>query len=80
MKGSEFIFDYAHLLHYKCHKISLNHNRSYIGFPYWIKNKNATTNPINKEDKKYFQYAVTVVLNYDEIGKHAEGLQKLNLS
>ena len=80
MKGSEFVFDYAHLLHYKCHEINLNHNRSYIDFPYWIKNENATTNPINKEDKKCFQYTVTVVLNYDEIGKHAEGLQKLNLS
>ena len=24
MKGSEFVFDYVHLLYYKCHKINLN--------------------------------------------------------
>ena len=25
MRGSEFVFDYVHLLYYKCHKINLNH-------------------------------------------------------
>ena len=25
MKGSEFLFHYAYLLYYKCHKINLNH-------------------------------------------------------
>ena len=35
MKGSEFVFDYVHLLYYKCHKINLNdkkqksNNKSY---------------------------------------------------
>ena len=35
MKGSEFAFDYVHLLYYKCHKINLNdkkqksNNKSY---------------------------------------------------
>ena len=24
MKGSKFVFDYVHLLYYKCHKINLN--------------------------------------------------------
>ena len=24
MKGSEFVFDYVHLLYYKCHKINFN--------------------------------------------------------
>ena len=24
MKGSEFVFDYVHLLYYKCHKINPN--------------------------------------------------------
>ena len=24
MKGSEFVFDYVYLLHYKCHKINPN--------------------------------------------------------
>ena len=30
MKDSEFIFDYVHLLYYKCHKINPNYGGSYI--------------------------------------------------
>ena len=30
MKGSELVFDYVHLLHYKCHKINPNRGGSYI--------------------------------------------------
>ena len=30
MKGSEFAFDYVHLLYYKCHKINQNFGGSYI--------------------------------------------------
>ena len=29
MKGSEFVFDYVHLLYYKCYKINPNHGGSY---------------------------------------------------
>ena len=36
MKGNEFVFDYFHLLHYKCHKINPNHGRSYIDYPDWM--------------------------------------------
>ena len=32
MKGSEFVFDYVHLLYYKYHKINSNCGRSYIYF------------------------------------------------
>ena len=49
MKGSAFVFDYVHLLHYKCYKINLNRGRSYIDSPDWIKNKKATINPIKKK-------------------------------
>ena len=49
MKGSEFVFDYVHLLYYKCHKINLNPGGSYIDSPDWIKNKKATINPNNKK-------------------------------
>ena len=68
MKGSEFVFDYVHLLYYKCHKINLNRGGSYIDSPDWIKNKTGTINLINKKDYKCFQYAVTVALNHKEIG------------
>ena len=30
MKGSEFVFNYVHLLYYKCHKINPNCDGSYI--------------------------------------------------
>ena len=62
MKGSEFVFDCVQLLHYKYNKINPNHSGSYIDSPGWIKSKKTTINPINK----CFQYAVTVVLNYEE--------------
>ena len=34
MKGSEFIFNYVHLLYYKCHKVNPNRGGSYIDSPY----------------------------------------------
>ena len=39
MKGSEFVFNYVHLLYYKCHKKNRNCSGSYIDSPDWIKNK-----------------------------------------
>ena len=39
MKGSEFVFDYVYLLHYKCHKINPNCGGQYIDCPDWIKAK-----------------------------------------
>ena len=49
---------------------------SYIHSPDWIKNKKATINAINNKDKRCCQYAVTVVLNREEKGKHAERTTK----
>ena len=43
----------------------------------WIKNKKTTTNPINKKDNKRFQYAVTVVLNHEEIRKDPQRITKI---
>ena len=37
-----------------------------------MKNKKATINPINKKDKRCFQYAVTVALNHEEIKKDTQ--------
>ena len=52
MKGSKFVSDYVHLLYYKCHKINLNRDGSYIDSPDWIKNGKATINHINKTGNK----------------------------
>ena len=45
--------------------ISFGHGGSYIDSPDWIKKKNATIN-LNNKDNKYFQYVITVALNYGE--------------
>ena len=60
LNGSEFVFDYVQLLYSKCHKINPNRDGSYIDSPDWTNNKKATINSINIEDKKCFQYTVTV--------------------
>ena len=72
IKGSEFLFNYVHLLYYKCHKINQNRGGSYIDSPDWIKNKKVTINPVNKNDNTSFQYAITVELNDEEIKKDTQ--------
>ena len=69
MRDSEFVFDYVQLLYNKCHKKYFNCIGLYIDFPYWIRNRKAAINPINKKDNKYFQYVIAVALNRDEIKK-----------
>ena len=36
-------------------------------------------NPINKNDNNCFQYAATVTLNYEKIGKNPERITKIKL-
>ena len=69
MRDSEFAFGYVQLLYYKCRKRNLSFRGSYIDSPDWIKNKKVTINPINKKYSKYLEYAITVSLNYEDIGK-----------
>ena len=45
MNGSEFVFDYVHLLYYKCHKINLNGGGLYIDAPDWIKKQKSNNKP-----------------------------------
>ena len=77
MKGSKFVSDYVHLLYYKCHKINLNRDGSYIDSPDWIKNGKATINHINKTGNKWFPYVVTVALNHKEIKKDLQRITKI---
>ena len=67
-KGSDFIFESVELLDYRLHKISLKRGKSYIESPEWLRNKRATINLQNNDDK-YFQYALTVELNHQNIRK-----------
>ena len=77
IRDSDFVFEYAQLFFYKCYKKDFNRSGWYIDSPYWIKNKKATINPINKKDNKRFQYAVTVALNYGEIKKDPLRITKI---
>ena len=54
LKDSEFLFDYVHLLYYKCHKINPNCDGSLIVSRDRI-NKKVTRNPVNKKYNKCFQ-------------------------
>ena len=71
MRGSEFVFDSLDLLHYNLHKISLNRGRSNTDPPEWPKEKKATINPQNNDDE-YFQYALTLALDYQNIKSNPE--------
>ena len=48
MKGSESVFDYVQLLHYRRHKINPNCSGSCKDSPGWMKSKKATINSIKK--------------------------------
>ena len=69
MRGSDFIFDCVYLMYCKCHKINPNWGGSYKDSPDWMKNKKASINPINNDDK-YFQCAASVALNHIEIANN----------
>ena len=58
-------------LYYKLHKISLNRGGSNIDSLKWLKQKKATINQKNDDDK-CFQYAITVALNREKIKSHPE--------
>ena len=76
MKGSEFVFDGVIALHNDFNKISLSRGKSYIDSPKWLKNKKATINPKNNDDK-CFQYALTVALNNEQIKKNPQRISKI---
>ena len=65
MRRNDLVFDSVQLMYYKCHQVNFKRGGSYIDSRDWIKNKNATLN-LKIEDDKYFQYAATVALNYEE--------------
>ena len=77
MRESEFAFDYVEYLNYIFPKVDLKRSGSYTETPEWIQNKGATINCQNDDDK-CFQYAITIALNYDEIGNHHQRVNKVN--
>ena len=65
-------------MHYNLYKVSLNRDGSDIDSPEWLKNKKATIN-LKNNDNKFFQYAITASLNYEQIKKDSQRMSKINL-
>ena len=63
-------------MYYDFNKVSLSRGRSYVDSPEWLKNKKATINPKNN-DNKCFQYALTVASNYRNIKNNLERISKI---
>ena len=76
MRGSEFIFDSVDVLHYNLNKVSLSRGGLYIDSSKWLKNKKATINPKNNDDK-CFQYALTAARNYEQIKNNPEKISNI---
>ena len=73
MRGSDFAFDGVNFLYYD---FNISRGGSYIDSPKWLKDKKSTINQ-KTNDHKYFQYAVTLVLNLDEINDHPERISRI---
>ena len=71
MRGSNIISDSVQLMYYKSHKVNFRGGGSYINSPDMIKNKKATINSKNIDDK-CFQNVLTVALHYGEIEANPE--------
>ena len=76
MRESEFVPDSIDLLYYHLQKIGLKRGGSYIDSPEWLKNKKTTINTENNDDN-CFQYALTVALNHQNIGKNPQIITKI---
>ena len=76
MRGSEFEFDGINFFYYSFNKTNIYRGGTYIDSPKWLKDKKSTINPKNNDDK-YFQYAVTLALNLDDIEKNHQGICKI---
>ena len=76
-KGRDFVFEYVESLNYIFHKVDLKRCGSYIEIPKWIKNKKATINFKNEDDKS-FQYSMTIALSYNEMKKKYHRMSRIN--
>ena len=77
MTGSDFFYS-VQLMYCKCQKVNFKRSGSYIDSPVWIKKIKATINSKDKDDK-FFKYAATVALNYEEIKCNPESISNIKL-
>ena len=76
VKGSAFIFNGVNYLFYNFNRITISKGGSYKESPKWLKDKKCTINQKNN-DKKCFQYATTLALNFNNIDKHPQRISKI---
>ena len=76
MTESGFAYDSDDASYHNLNKISLSRVGSYIDSPKWLKNKKATINPKNSDDK-CFQYVLTVALSYEKIKKDPQRTSRI---
>ena len=76
MKGSDFIFNRINYLYYDLNRITISKGGSYIGSPKWLKDKKCVVNQKNN-DNKCFQYAATLVLNFNNIDRNPQTISKI---
>ena len=76
MRGSEFVYDSVDALFYNLNKANLSRGGSYKDSTKWLRNKKATINPKNDDDK-CFHYALTVTLNYEQIKKNPQRIENI---
>ena len=76
MRGSDFIFNGVNYLFYDFNRVSISKGGSYIESPKWFKDKKCTVNQKNN-DKKCFQYATTLALNFNKINKHPQRISRI---
>ena len=62
-------------MYLRCHKLNANWDGSNIVSPDWIKKQKNTINTTNDDDKGC-QYAATIALNHEEIGKNSVKISK----
>ena len=76
IRRNEVIFDSVYVLYYDLTKLSLNLGGSYKDSPEWLKNKKATINSKNNDDK-CFQYTVTGALNNKQINNNPQRISNI---
>ena len=76
MKGSDFIFNGINYLYYDLNRITISKGGSYTESTKWLKDKKCCINQKNN-DKKCFQYAATLELNFINIDKDPQRISKI---
>ena len=76
MRGSDFVFNGINYFYYDFNRVSISKGGSYIESTKWLKDKKCTVNQKNT-DRKCFQYATILALNFNKIDKHHQRISKI---